>query len=89
MRRWLVSLSVLLAAAVQFVLVHGPDGQVIELNVNEISSIREPRESTESHSAKDTNCIVIMTNGKFITAREECSKIIEMIQAHDNSGGKS
>jgi hypothetical protein len=72
----------LLLAEIQFVFVHGPDGQEININVAEISSIRQPRENSESHFAKGTNCLVFMTNGKFIATTELCLDIIKQIADH-------
>jgi hypothetical protein len=71
--------SVLLAL-LHLIVVHGPDNQTIELNVNEISSIREIRDVEEAHYAKDANCIVFMTNGKFIGTREECVEVVRKVK---------
>jgi len=65
-------------AALHLILVHAPDGQMIEVNPHEISSIREPRES-EGHFQKNVNCVLWMTNGKFIGVVEECDAILDMI----------
>jgi hypothetical protein len=62
-------------AVLVFILVHGPDGQEIELNVSEISSIRQPRE-TEGHFNKDVHCVIFMTNGKFVGVEESCGDIL-------------
>ena len=69
----------LLAAAVYFILLHGPDEQDIQLNVNEISSVREPR-SVESHWKDEVHCVVFMTNGKFLGVVEDCAQVIQKIK---------
>jgi hypothetical protein len=73
-----------LLAALHLILVHGPDGQNIELNVNEISSIREPRQ-VEGHFAKNVHCLIFMTNGKLIAAIEECPVILDEIKVVENN----
>jgi hypothetical protein len=71
-------------AALHLILVHGPDGQNVELNVYEISSIREPRQ-VEGHFAKDVHCLIFMTNGKLIAAIEECPEILNKIKVIENN----
>jgi hypothetical protein len=73
-------LAMLLAAATaHFILVHGPDEQEIQLNVNEVSSVREPR-SVETHWKDEVHCVVFMTNGKFVGITEECQQVIQKIK---------
>ena len=50
-----------------------PNGQKIEVNPNEVSSVREPQ--GEGHFAKGTRCILVMTNGKLIAVQEECDAV--------------
>ena len=66
--------------------VHGPDGQKIDLNINEVSSVREIRESEAEHFNKNVNCIVFMTNGKFIGTIESCTQIEESIERLEGTG---
>jgi hypothetical protein len=66
------------------IVVHGPDGQTIELNVNEISSIREPRQ-VEGHFGKNVNCLVFMTNGKLIATEDQCPEVLDKIKLIENS----
>jgi hypothetical protein len=72
-----------LAATLYLILVHGPGGQEIEINVREISSIRQVRETADMHFSKDVRCIVIMTNGKFIGVTEECRTVVNKIAKLD------
>jgi len=69
-----------LALNLHLINVHGPDNQLIQLNANEISSLREQRENEEGHFGPNVRCIVFMTNGKFIGARETCPNIIREIE---------
>jgi hypothetical protein len=59
--------------------VHGPQGQLVSINVEQISSIRDPRKNTSEHFATGTKCLVYMTNGHFIGTTESCLQIIEQI----------
>jgi hypothetical protein len=77
--------SVLLAATLYLISVHGPGGQGIEINVREISSIRQVREVADMHFSKDIRCIVIMTNGKFIGVMEDCQEVVRRIMKLDET----
>jgi len=61
-------------------LVHGPGGQMIEINPREVSSIREIRGADKGHFQEGIKCLVIMTNGKFIGTIEDCKTIIDQVQ---------
>lgn len=72
--------SVLIAAvAMEFVIVHGPNGQEISINANHISSVRRPLDS-ESHGTAGMKCVVVMTNGKFIGTLETCTQLGDKIR---------
>jgi len=76
----------LLALALHLIFVHGPDDQAIELNVSEISSIRDKRDVEGTHFAKGVNCIAFMTNGQYIGTRETCEEVLEAIKNADGDG---
>jgi len=65
--------------ALHFIIVHAPNGDEIGLNASEISSLREPRDA-EGHWHKDVNCVIVMTNGRFISTAETCKRIAEMVK---------
>ena len=67
---WLIVLA--------FVTLTGPDGQVINMNPDEIVSLRTSR--GEDHFAKGTRCLVTTTDGKYSTVREACDLVLERIQ---------
>ena len=62
-------------AAFHLIQLHGPNGQQIDLNPHEISSIREPSEGSEGHFEKGTRCLVFMTNGKVNAVSEDCDTV--------------
>jgi uncharacterized protein YlzI (FlbEa/FlbD family) len=63
---------------VVFITIHAPDGQEVELNAAEISSIRRPREA-DGHFAKGARCLLTMTNGKFFITTETCLEVVNKI----------
>jgi len=75
-----MDLAIILALHIHFIDVHGPDNQLIKLNAEEISSVREVRDTEEGHFGKDVECIVFMSNGKFVGTRETCPKILDLIE---------
>ena len=68
-------LTVTAIAAFHLILLHGPNGQEIDVNPHEISSIREPSEGSESHFPKEIQCLIFMTNGKINAVREDCKTV--------------
>ena len=64
-----------IVVAVALLQFTGPTGARIDLNPQEISSIRDPRASPVGHWGKGTNCIVVMNNGKFIAVAENCDEV--------------
>lgn len=64
--------------------VHGPDGkQEIEVNVDQISSIRQPRHDSSYHFSEGVRCLLFMTSGSFIATAETCKEIVDKIAALD------
>jgi uncharacterized protein YlzI (FlbEa/FlbD family) len=68
-----------LLLALHLIFVHGVDGQEIEVNVEQISTIREPRD-TEGHFAKEIQCLLFMTSGKFVAITESCQTVVTKIK---------
>jgi len=66
--------------ALTFVELHGPSGQVLELNPSEVSSIRAPIDVGSGHWAKGTKCIVVMTNGRLNAVVEDCATVIQKLK---------
>ena len=68
-----------IAIVFHLVLLHGPAGQTIEINPDQVVTLREPR-ADEGHFPKGTRCVVNMTDGKLNVVREDCSTIRDMIE---------
>ena len=69
-----------------FIFVHGPDNQKTLLNIDEISSIREPRSGAEEHYGKQVKCIIFMTNSKFFGTVETCEEVVKKIKEIEDKG---
>jgi hypothetical protein len=66
-------------AAVQFVVLHGPGGQELYVNPEQITSIREPVGTDLRHFPRGTHCVVVTTSGKFLAVREPCAEVRDLI----------
>jgi hypothetical protein len=71
-------------ASISLIRLHAPDGYQIEVNTNEISSVRQPR---EGHFAEGVRCTLIMTNRSFISVREPCDVVRQMLFHPDEHDG--
>lgn len=61
---------------IDFLEVHGPDGQVAWVNVAEISTLRAPTANDlHRYFPPGTHCVISTTNAKFVAAVEPCSVI--------------
>jgi hypothetical protein len=54
--------------------LHGPDNQPIDINPDQVVSVRQPRAS-EGHFQKGIRCLVITADGKFVAVMETCDEI--------------
>jgi len=66
--------------AFHLILLHGPNGQEIAINPQEITSLREPTEASGDHVAKGVKCLVTMTNGKVNGVVEDCGMVKVMTE---------
>jgi hypothetical protein len=70
---------------VVFLELHGPNGQTIDVNPNEITSLRMPQTSASDHFPKGTHCIIKMTNGNINAVVETCQVVLQMIEENRNA----
>jgi len=71
----MILLALTFISGVEFIELHGPDGQRAFLNPRAISSLREPVNTDSKHFTKGVHCVVVTTNGKFIAVIETCTQI--------------
>jgi hypothetical protein len=74
--------ALILISVVEFIELHGPDGQRAFLNPRTISSLREPIASDLKSFTKGVRCVVVTTSGKFIAVVETCTDIHDRLGAH-------
>jgi len=63
-----------------FIQLHGPGGQTIDINPDQITSLRMPQAGKEEHFGKDVHCIVKMSNGASNAVVEDCALIRKEIE---------
>jgi hypothetical protein len=61
----------------RLIVLHGPGGQVIQVNPDAIVSMRVPR-GDEGHLQAGAKCIVNTADGKFSAVIETCQAVREM-----------
>ena len=67
--------------AYHLIRLTGPEGQEVELNADQIVSLREPR--GETHFPKDVRCLIHTSDGKFIGVIESCKIVHELLAEPD------
>ena len=72
--------TLVFAAALYFIVVHGPKGEEIDINAAEIASIHVSREDSDLLH-EHVRCVIFMSDRRFISVRETCMEVIEMIAA--------
>jgi hypothetical protein len=71
------AMAVLVAAT--FIQLTTPDGNELDVNANEVSSVRAPV-SSPGKWPKNTKCILFMNNGRFNAVEEECRVVREKLR---------
>lgn len=72
-------IAVLACAAL--VELQGPGGQTIWLSPQHVISVREPRGTTQGHWPAGTRCLVMTTDGRFLTTTESCGVVRQKLSA--------
>ena len=63
-------------------LLHGADNQAYYVNIDQVTSLRAPMPvDLQKSFAPGTNCIVVMTNAKFLAVTETCEQVYQLIQS--------
>lgn len=61
--------------ALRLVVLHGPDGQVVEINPEEVDTIREPRGKEAGHFHEGVKCLIFTSDGKMSGVIEDCDTV--------------
>jgi len=67
------------ALVLALIELHGPTGQLLEINPAAVSSVRQPID-VSGHWAKGTRCILVMTNGGYISVSEDCPTVVDKLK---------
>jgi hypothetical protein len=65
-------MEILLAA---FVTLHAPQGAVIEINPDQVTSLRNAPPQKRGSFTEQANCLINLTDGKFVTVIEDCETV--------------
>jgi hypothetical protein len=68
----------LMLMAVQFIVLTGPDKQIIHVNPKAIIDLRPPRGN--DHFAPGTHCLVFLSDGKPLTVQETCDQVKHLLE---------
>lgn len=71
-----------LIAALHFALLHGPEGGLFWVNLEQVTSLRAPIPSDLGRSfPRGTQCVVVTSNAKFMAVVETCEQVFQLIAA--------
>jgi hypothetical protein len=77
----LMSGVAMIKIAVILIALHGPDGHDIAISLDEITSVHCKLPGHSSGTFADgANAIINMTDGKFVSIRETCEALKEIIE---------
>jgi hypothetical protein len=71
-----------LLLALHLAKLTGPDGGLIEVNPEEVVSIRAPG-TIEGHFPGGTRCVVNTSDGKFLPVREKCEEVAKALEIEE------
>lgn len=63
--------------ALQLVQLTGPGGQEIDVNPDQVVSLREKRGN--EHFAPGAKCVIHTADGKFVAVQEDCNTVQERL----------
>ena len=79
-RRRFLGVVVDAATALLLIKLTTPGGHELDVNPGEVSSLRAPIDTTPGLWAKGTNCILVMSNGRFNAVAEDCPTVQQKLQ---------
>ena len=66
--------------AVTLAVLHGPDGQKIELNPQHVVTIRDNRDNSGAYFAPGIRCLIHTTDGKVVQVVEDCATVRRLLE---------
>ena len=59
----------------------GPTGGRVDINADEISTIRDSTKIGEGgHYGPGTHCVLVLTNGHAVPVQEDCDRVRELVR---------
>jgi hypothetical protein len=65
--------------ALHLIRLIGTDGELIEINPEEVVSVRAPG-TVAGHLHPRTRCVIYTTDGKFISVQNECEEVQKKLE---------
>jgi hypothetical protein len=65
--------------ALELLRLTTPDGLSVDVNPNEIVSLRAPREDDKRTLNSKVQCVLFTVDGKFVSVANECDEIRSML----------
>lgn len=69
----------LLAIAFSLIVLHRADGGEVIVAPAHITSLRTPAGRLDPHAPPGANCMVGLTDGKFVFVIEKCAKVQQLL----------
>jgi hypothetical protein len=66
------------------ITLHAPNGDIISINPGSITSMRDRapvNESDERLMVKGVECMINLADGKYVSVKEHCDEVRELIKA--------
>lgn len=73
-------MTLLLAAAVELILVHMLDGRTVAINPQQVTQLVHATGKGNKNFVAGVHCLVRMTDGAFVSVVEECEAIEKAMQ---------
>ena len=73
-------MNLALLFAITLVYLHAPNGQLLEVNPAEVSTLRAPLGGDHQHWGRGTKCIIVMANGLFNATAEDCPTVEKILR---------
>lgn len=62
------------------VILHRVDGGEVIVNRNQVTSLRSTPGSLKGQMPPPTNCLVGLTDGKFVAVTESCAEVKQLLE---------
>ena len=71
----------MLEAVISLVLLHSPDGYVVQINPEQVTSLVEERKTKDRLYHESAHCLVRLADGTNVAVTETCDRVKEILEA--------